>query len=330
MHSSERVTAVELAPTRRPTTAPRNTFRLATVAAHMTPEPALERALSSLDVWPGDTHRLTLAAGEHLPLGRDEASLVYVRAGEITGRTTAHSACTVDAASGAAETSPGGRTLLAGDAFLTLGCQTPVLLSQSGAEVTVIALTITPTIATRALPPFVFVSGFAHAEPAAAGLAAHLGSAAPGTDPQRSGDETICRLMVTTVLLSALRTWAGSDRAAVWPPRADDPFLTRVVAAITDDPGHEWTIDNLATLGAMSRSVFSARFRQTFGSSPASFVTEVRIRRAKELLDAGALVSETSRTLGYASDEGFSRAFRRHTGVAPSAWRTGGRSPLAI
>jgi AraC-like DNA-binding protein len=47
----------------------------------------------------------------------------------------------------------------------------------------------------------------------------------------------------------------------------------------------------------------------------------VRMRRAEELLSAGTPVSETSRTLGYASDEGFRRAFRRHAGASPSAWR---------
>lgn len=296
----------------------------------MTTEPALERALASLDVRPGDTRRLSLGAGDALPLEPGTATLVFVRAGEITGRTSPGSACEVDAASGAAEASRGTRTLLAGDAFLTLGCGARQLLSQSSAEVTVIPLTITPTVDTRALPPFVFISGFAAAEPAAAHLAAHLGSPSPDADQPRSGDQTICRLMVTTVLLSALRAWATSDRATAWPPRADDPFLARVVAAVVDDPGHEWTLGSLASLGAMSRSVFSARFREAFGSSPASFVTEVRMRRAKELLDAGTPVSETSRALGYTSDEGFSRAFRRHTGVAPSAWRSDARSRLAV
>ncbi len=166
------------------------------------------------------------------------------------------------------------------------------------------------------------MSEFARAEPAAAGLAAHLGIPTPGAMGPRGGDTTICKLMVTTVLLSALRAWAATAREQTWPPRTDDPFLARVVSAVIDDPGREWTIDHLAALGAMSRSVFAARFRQVFGTSPASYVTEVRMRRAKELLDAGTGVSETSRALGYASDEGFRRAFRRHVGVAR---RRGGR-----
>lgn len=290
--------------------------------------PALERALASLDVRPGQAMRVTLSADGTLPLGRGEASLVYVRAGEITGDAVGRTGCAVDAVSGASEPALSGRTMLAGDAFLSLGCAPIVLVSESGAEVTAVPLALTPTVDTRALPPFLFVSGFIRAEPAAAELAAQLGAPRPGAEQSRAGDETICRLMVTTVLLSALRTWASRARTPVWPPRADDPFLERVVEAITDDPGNEWTLERLAALGAMSRSALSARFRRAFGSSPASFVTEVRMRRAKEMLDAGVPVSETSRTLGYASDEGFSRAFRRHAGVTPSSWRGHARPTL--
>lgn len=296
----------------------------------MTPEPALDRALSTLDVRPGRAHQLTLAPRERLTLPRGGAALVYVRVGEISGSASARTACTVDAASGSVATTVGGRTLLAGDAFVSLGCHGLALASQSGAEVTVVPLEVAPSGDARSLPPFVFVSGFAHAEPAAAALAAHLGTTPNAETAERQGDETICKLMVTTVLLSALRAWASTDRDAAWPPRADDPFLARVVAAIAHDPGHDWSIGELASLGAMSRSVFAERFRRNFGLSPAAYVSAVRMERAKDLLEAGTPVSETSRVLGYASDEGFSRAFRRHAGVAPSAWRAGRRATVAI
>ncbi|MDQ1123830.1 helix-turn-helix transcriptional regulator [Microbacterium trichothecenolyticum] len=294
----------------------------------MTAEPALDRALSTFDVRPGRAVQRALAAHERLNLPRGGAALVYVRAGEISGRTTSHGACTVDVASGSAAMT-GERTLLAGDALVSLGCYGLALVSHSGAELTVVPLQVAPSPQTRSLPPFVFVSGFSRVEPAAAALAAHLGSVPPGSVADRQGDETICKLMVTTVLLSALRAWAAADDAA-WPPRTDDPFLSRVVAAIADDPGHDWSIGELASIGAMSRSVFAERFRRTFGSSPAAYVTAVRMERAKELLEAGTPVAELSNMLGYASDGGFSRAFRRHTGVAPSAWRTGRGSTLVV
>src|SRR5690606_20784505 len=117
---------------------------------------------------------------------------------------------------------------------------------------------------------------------------------------------------------------------AGWPSRSGDPFLDRVVEAIHEQPGREWTVEALANVSAMSRSVFAERFHHAIGRSPAHYVTEVRMQSAKELLTAGQAVSDVSRQLGYASDEGFSRAFRRATGVTPSSWRAGRLIPVPV
>jgi AraC-like DNA-binding protein len=286
---------------------------------------ALDRALASLDISAENARRSTLAAAERLAVPRGEATLVFVRSGEITGDIGENLGCAVDAPSGHAATLRGRRTLLAGDAFVSFGCERLDLTSQSGAEVTVISAELARTVSSWTLPGVVFVNDFAHAEPAAAALASHLGPTGGEPGRTRSGDNVICRIMVRTVLLAVIRAWAFDNTTAVWPPRADDPFLDRVAAAIADDPGHPWTAEEMAGLAAMSRSVFAERFREAFGRSPGGYVTDARVHRAKELLEAGESVSDVSRALGYASDEGFRRAFRRIVGVAPSEWRTAPR-----
>lgn len=290
----------------------------------MSPSIALEQALSSLDIRPGRAHRTSLAPGGSLQLGVGDATLVYVRSGELTGAPASGTSCTVGAAGPEAATGAGARTLLAGDAFMSLGCRPITLTSQSGAELTVVPADVS-LVAVTPLPPFVFIDGFIGLEPAAAALVAHLGI---DVGDGRSGDAVICRMMVKTVLLSAIRAWAArSTGSSAWPAPATDPFLHRAAEAVAVDPGHDWTIDQLASLSAMSRTVFAARFRRTYGRSPASYVTEIRMQRAKAMLEAGASVSETSHALGYGSDEGFSRAFRRHTGLAPSLWRARAGTP---
>ena len=57
------------------------------------------------------------------------------------------------------------------------------------------------------------------------------------------------------------------------------------------------------------------------GESPARYVTRVRMRRAEEMLVDGRPVSQVAFSLGYDSDEGFRRAFQRHSGLSPSEWR---------
>lgn len=287
----------------------------------MTPHAAaLDRALASLDISAENARRSALDAGADLSVPCGEVTLVFVRSGEITGDIGENLGCAVDAPSGHAATLRGRRTLLAGDALVSFGCEHLALTSQSGAEVTVISAEVARTVSSWTLPGVVFVSDFARAEPAAAALASHLGPAGRKPDAGRPGD-VVCRFMVRTVLLAAIRAWAFDNASAGWPPRADDLFLDRVAAAIADDPGHPWTTEEMAGLAAMSRSVFAERFRETFGRSPGTYVTDARVHRAKEMLEAGDAVTDVSRSLGYASDEGFRRAFRRVTGVAPSEWR---------
>ncbi|WP_244256133.1 AraC family transcriptional regulator [Rathayibacter sp. VKM Ac-2760] len=293
----------------------------------------LDDVLESLEGTLGATRRAVLAAGGRMVLDADVVALVYVVAGETTvlapeapagaldaGRAMMLAADetgrALDVVAGAASLP---RTLLAGDALLTLGRRAATLLSVSGARLTVIELHLDDRACLRVLPGLVVANGFARLEPAAAALAAQLEPTC--TASARSGDHTICRLMVRTVLLSVVRAWASGEASGA-ASSTGDVFLDRVVAAVSSEPGRDWTVDRLAGVAAMSRTVLTERFRAAFGRSPAGFVAEVRMRRAKELLEAGRSVSEVSRELGYSSDDGFSRAFRRQVGVVPSLWRS--------
>ncbi len=283
---------------------------------------ALEDALSSLDVHLGQTRRWSLSPGGTVDLDRGRTVLGYVAHGEIRADTHARAACAVQVSTGAATPAAAGRTLMAGDAFLSLGCDALTLRSSGPGRLATAVVRFTPPAGLPPLPPVVYVPGFVRLEPAAAAVAAHLGPREQYPATPQAGDPVICRLMVTTVLLSVIRAWAQTVHTpgpGLVP--SGDVFLDRVAAAVHDDPGQDWTVDRLALVGAMSRTVLSERFRTAFGRTPAGYVTEVRIQRAMDLLQLGHSVSEVSRILGYASDEGFSRAFRRHIGQAPSSWR---------
>ncbi|WP_296198172.1 AraC family transcriptional regulator [uncultured Microbacterium sp.] len=285
---------------------------------------ALERTLRSLDVGLGVSRRHTLAMGEQLPFCAESATLVYVVAGTVAGERVVGAggertdACAVRPS--ADPEHPSSFTLSAGDALVAQPGSYVALRAHDDAEIVTESFTLDGG-SSATLPGVFFVTGFADDEPAAAALA---GSLAPiGVGTPRSGDPVICQLMVTTVLLSIIRSWAQNGCAPRgWPEAGVDPFLRRVVEAIDAEPAREWTLDLLAGVAAMSRSVFAERFRRAYGRSPGSYLTDVRMQHARAYLDAGRTVAETARLLGYASDEGFSRAFRRHVGIAPSRWRS--------
>ncbi|GAB3633113.1 hypothetical protein GCM10027421_24660 [Microbacterium shaanxiense] len=293
----------------------------------------LERLLSGVKVISGGTRRVELPASGALPLADGVVTLVHVVSGEVRGHPPLAAGCSlgIDRAtqriSVSRPTAPD--VLAAGGALLTLGDRSVILDAPDGATLVVGEVQLSDPTALHMVPGFVVVSDFAALEPAAAALASQLGLDPYAPADARSGDPVICRMMVTTVLLSVLRAWAENGCAPEsWAARSRDPYLERVIAAIHQAPGRDWTVESLAGIGAMSRSVFAERFRAVVGRSPANYVTEVRMDTAKSMLAEGRTVAETARTLGYSSDEGFSRAFRRHAGMTPSAWQRMRREPI--
>lgn len=75
----------------------------------------------------------------------------------------------------------------------------------------------------------------------------------------------------------------------------------------------------------LSVSRFSEAFREHCGVSPMTYFTELRVQRACELLDTtGLQVGEVATRLGFEDALYFSRLFRKHTGMPPSAYRKRG------
>lgn len=297
---------------------------------------ALSNVLGAVDLRVGIGRRTSVAAGTLLPIPADSITLVYIAEGAVQGHPPLGDGCRLDVDPDSqrlrVDTKARHDLLVAGDAFLTLGRSPFVLEARDDTSLMIadIELADAASPLPALLPPFLTVTGFDAVEPAAAALALNMGVLGDTVMPARQGDPIICRMMATTVLLSVIRAWAANGCAPTgWPSLSNDPFLDRVVDAIREEPGRDWTVERLAGIGAMSRSTFAERFRSTVGRSPADYVTEVRVDAAKRMLEAGRSVSDISRELGYTSDEGFSRAFRRRTGQTPSSWRLANRTPIS-
>jgi AraC-like DNA-binding protein len=144
-----------------------------------------------------------------------------------------------------------------------------------------------------------------------------------------SHDSTaIPALLLREVIRIHLASAPAVDRG--WLAALRDPVLSCALAHLHNEPAHKWTVVELASRCAVSRSLLDARFRQVLGRSPIRYLTEWRMHSAEELLRTTDLsVFAIARRVGYESQEAFSRAFRRWRGATPSAWRTsqgGGRT----
>lgn len=81
------------------------------------------------------------------------------------------------------------------------------------------------------------------------------------------------------------------------------------------------TNDELAEVAGMSTVYFRKLFREIQGESPIAFAKRLRINKAKEMLksDYGS-IGDIAYSLGYQNIFDFSRDFKRHTGVSPTAY----------
>ncbi|MCD2443645.1 AraC family transcriptional regulator [Agromyces sp. SYSU K20354] len=173
---------------------------------------------------------------------------------------------------------------------------------------------------TRAMPPVLFTCGFRVEEPVFASL---LDTMYREMSSARAGSDSVIRRLADVVASAAVRFWLerGCGSALDWLASVRDPNLRRAVEAIHDDPGSPWTVESLARVARSSRSQFAEQFRLTVGDSPARYLTRIRMEHAERMLRAGVPVGDIAYRLGYESEAGFSRAFRRHSGSAPSRWR---------
>jgi len=84
-------------------------------------------------------------------------------------------------------------------------------------------------------------------------------------------------------------------------------------------------LDELAALTGYSPSHFQRLFARATGLSPAAYARALREERARAALSAGGRVTDAIYDAGYESPSRFYEAMEDKMGMAPSAWRDGGR-----
>jgi len=134
----------------------------------------------------------------------------------------------------------------------------------------------------------------------------------------------ISRRLPELVLMEVLRLHLATAPAADhgWLAALRDPVLAPALSLLHGSPDRKWTVADLASGAAVSRSLLDERFRQVLGRSPIRYLTEWRMHLAEELLattDIG--IAALARRVGYDSEEAFSRAFKRERGSSPTHWR---------
>ena len=88
-----------------------------------------------------------------------------------------------------------------------------------------------------------------------------------------------------------------------------------------DHPGRDWRNADLAHIAGLSLSRFAEMFGTLVGEPPAAYLRKWRLILARQDVVKGDRIDAIARRYGYASSEGFARAFKKHFGENPISLR---------
>lgn len=91
---------------------------------------------------------------------------------------------------------------------------------------------------------------------------------------------------------------------------------------IASNLGNDLSVERIAQECSLSRSHFSRAFKQATGVAPHTWLLQMRVEKAKELLLApGMSLVNIAQACGFADQPHLTRVFTRLVGTTPSAWR---------
>lgn len=142
-------------------------------------------------------------------------------------------------------------------------------------------------------------------------------------------ERELCAVIDEAVRLQGEKTAAAASDAG--GQKVDDAneigdFPDLVQKLISERYGTDLSVETVAAAFGYSEGHFCKLFKQYFGISFVSYLTEYRISAAERLLLEGDLsVREICEAVGYEDANYFSKVFRRIAGKSPSEFRENGR-----
>jgi AraC-like DNA-binding protein len=108
----------------------------------------------------------------------------------------------------------------------------------------------------------------------------------------------------------------------------DEVMMNRLMAFIEEHIADETLkIEDMSEAVGLSRTVFYEKIRETVGQSPSDFLRQVRMQRARQLMEKSRMnVSQIAFAVGFSDPKYFTKCFKKLTGFTPSDYRANASS----
>jgi signal transduction histidine kinase/ligand-binding sensor domain-containing protein/CheY-like chemotaxis protein/AraC-like DNA-binding protein len=149
----------------------------------------------------------------------------------------------------------------------------------------------------------------------------------------RASVENLIRLrkQLFNLLVAGGEPRAGLSPAEVVITSRDEEFLKQVIRIVESgmtDP--DFNIEAVAESVNMGRTAFYKKFKGLTGQAPVEFVKDMRLKRGKQLLDAGQNnITEVAYSVGFSSPGYFSTCFKEAYRISPKEYAKG-KQPVPV
>lgn len=139
----------------------------------------------------------------------------------------------------------------------------------------------------------------------------------------RFGSESVVERLCDSLFVLAIRHCIEQDLVHEGVFAAmQDKRLAKALSFIHEQPWQAWTLSELCIQSGVSKSVLSEKFTALIGHSPIEYLTLWRLQIAAHwLMEPNMTVERVAERCSYESVPAFSKAFKRHIGVAPGSFR---------
>ncbi len=173
----------------------------------------------------------------------------------------------------------------------------------------------------EALPAYIHIRNYGETSGAWMESTLRLIGTEAGQD--RLGGDLIALKVSEIIFAQALRTYLnaeGSNQLVLAGFR--DPGIARVLTAIHAAPSKNWTVEDLAKVGGLSRTSFAARFLKFMGMTPMAYFTHWRMQiAADKLRRTNDPIIKIAEEVGYGSEAAFGRVFKKYLQLSPVSFR---------
>jgi AraC family transcriptional activator of mtrCDE len=139
----------------------------------------------------------------------------------------------------------------------------------------------------------------------------------------RQGASAIVNVLGTALLVMIMRMYLEQEnvRTGLLSLLAHRQ-ASRALAAMLENMGHDWSLDELATRAHASRASLVRMFKKQVQQAPLEFLLGLRMETAwSKLSGTPETLGNIAAEVGFRSESAFSRAFRRRFGIPPGEAR---------